>query len=110
MCWHLSCLLASILLRSRSPEIFVAQLQTQPALTFLEALLQHGVGRSPPGIAEAGGTRRQGQAYACNGQRPESNNFLIDGANNFNGIDGGFVLKPPVDAISEFRILTHNAN
>ena len=45
-----------------------------------------------------------------NGQRPESNNFLIDGANNFNGVDGGFVLKPPVDAISEFRILTHNAN
>ena len=45
-----------------------------------------------------------------NGQRPESNNFLIDGANNFNGVDGGFVLKPPVDAISEFRILTHSAN
>ena len=45
-----------------------------------------------------------------NGQRPESNNFLIDGANNFNGVDGGFVLKPPVDAITEFRILTHNAN
>ncbi len=44
-----------------------------------------------------------------NGQRPESNNFLIDGANNFNGVDGGFVLKPPVDAITEFRILTHNS-
>ena len=53
---------------------------------------------------------REGQAYAVNGQRPESNNFLIDGANNFNGVDGGFVLKPPVDAITEFRILTHNAN
>jgi len=45
-----------------------------------------------------------------NGQRPESNNFLIDGANNFNGVDGGFVLKPPVDAITEFKILTHNAS
>jgi hypothetical protein len=44
-----------------------------------------------------------------NGQRPESNNFLIDGANNFNGVDGGFVLRPPVDAITEFKILTHNA-
>ena len=53
---------------------------------------------------------RNGQAYAVNGQRPESNNFLIDGANNFNGVDGGFVLKPPVDAISEFRIITHSAN
>jgi hypothetical protein len=63
-----------------------------------------------PGIAEAGGALRDGQGYAVNGQRPESNNFLIDGANNFNGVDGGFVLKPPVDAISEFRIITHNAN
>jgi hypothetical protein len=45
-----------------------------------------------------------------NGQRPESNNFLIDGADNFNTVDGGFVLQPPVDAISEFRILTNTAN
>ncbi|MFP5238004.1 MAG: carboxypeptidase regulatory-like domain-containing protein [Acidobacteriota bacterium] len=73
-------------------------------------LLQPGVVPLTPGIAEAGGSLRNGQAYAVNGQRPESNNFLIDGANNFNGIDGGFVLKPPVDAISEFRILTLNAN
>jgi Carboxypeptidase regulatory-like domain/TonB dependent receptor len=73
-------------------------------------LLQPGVVPLTPGLAEAGGTLRDGQAYAVNGQRPESNNFLIDGANNFNGVDGGFVLKPPVDAITEFRILTHNAN
>jgi predicted heme/steroid binding protein len=73
-------------------------------------LLQPGVVPLTPGIAEAGGSLRNGQAYAVNGQRPESNNFLIDGANNFNGVDGGFVLKPPVDAISEFRIITHGAN
>ena len=73
-------------------------------------LLQPGVVPLTPGVAEAGGSLRNGQAYAVNGQRPESNNFLIDGANNFNGIDGGFVLKPPVDAISEFRIITHSAN
>jgi outer membrane receptor protein involved in Fe transport len=72
--------------------------------------LQPGVVPLTPGLAEAGGSLRAGQAYAVNGQRPESNNFLIDGANNFNGVDGGFVLKPPVDAITEFRILTHNAN
>ena len=72
--------------------------------------LQPGVVPLTPGLAEAGGSLRDGQAYAVNGQRPESNNFLIDGANNFNGVDGGFVLKPPVDAITEFRILTHNAN
>jgi hypothetical protein len=73
-------------------------------------LLQPGVTPLTPGLAEAGGSLRDGQPYAVNGQRPESNNFLIDGANNFNGVDGGFVLKPPIDAISEFRILTHNAN
>jgi len=73
-------------------------------------LLQPGVVPLTPGIAEAGGSLRNGQGYAVNGQRPESNNFLIDGANNFNGVDGGFVLRPPVDAISEFRIITHNAS
>ena len=73
-------------------------------------LLQPGVVPLTPGLAEAGGSLRAGQAYAVNGQRPESNNFLIDGANNFNGVDGGFVLRPPVDAVNEFRILTHNAN
>ncbi len=73
-------------------------------------LLQPGVVPLTPGLAEAGGSLREGQSYAVNGQRPESNNFLIDGANNFNGVDGGFVLKPPVDAITEFRILTHNAS
>ena len=72
--------------------------------------LQPGVVPLTPGLKEAGSSLREGQGYAVNGQRPESNNFLIDGANNFNGVDGGFVLKPPVDAISEFRILTHNSN
>jgi hypothetical protein len=67
-------------------------------------LLQPGVVPLTAGLQEAGGSLRAGQAYAVNGQRPESNNFLIDGANNFNGVDGGFVLKPPVYAIPEFRI------
>ena len=73
-------------------------------------LLQPGVVPITPGLAQAGGSLRDGQAYAVNGQRPESNNFLIDGADNINNVDGGFVLKPPVDAIAEFRILTHTAN
>lgn len=72
--------------------------------------LQPGVVPLTPGLQEAGGSLRNGQAYSVNGQRPESNNFLIDGANNVNGVDGGFVLKPPIDAITEFRIITHNAN
>src|SRR5271166_4466164 len=73
-------------------------------------VLQPGVVPLTPGLLEAGGPARANQAYAVNGQRPESNNFLIDGADNVSAVDGGFVLKPPIDAIAEFRILTHNAN
>jgi Carboxypeptidase regulatory-like domain/TonB dependent receptor len=73
-------------------------------------LLQPGVVPITPGLAEAGGSLRNGQAYAVNGQRPESNNFLIDGADNFNGVDSGFVIQPPIDSIAEFQILTHAAN
>lgn len=72
--------------------------------------LQPGVVPLTPGLLQAGGPARAGQAYAVDGQRPESNNFLIDGADNVNAVDAGFVLKPPIDAIAEFRILTHNAN
>ena len=73
-------------------------------------LLQPGVVPITPGLVEAGGGLRDNQPYSVNGSRPESNNFLIDGADNFNGVDGGYVLKPPVDAISEFRIITQNAS
>jgi len=73
-------------------------------------LLQPGVVPLTPGLLQAGGPARAGQAYAVDGQRPESNNFLIDGADNVNAVDAGFVLKPPIDAIAEFKILTHNAN
>jgi hypothetical protein len=73
-------------------------------------LLQPGVVPLTPGLLQAGGPARQNQAYAVDGQRPESNNFLIDGADNVSSVDGGFVLKPPIDAIAEFKILSHNAN
>jgi Carboxypeptidase regulatory-like domain/TonB dependent receptor len=72
--------------------------------------LQPGVVPLTPGLLQAGGSARDGQAYSVDGQRPESNNFLIDGADNVNAVDAGFVLKPPIDSIAEFRILTHNAN
>jgi Carboxypeptidase regulatory-like domain/TonB dependent receptor len=73
-------------------------------------VLQPGVVPLTPGLLEAGGPAREQEGYAVDGQRPESNNFLIDGADNVSSVDGGFVLKPPIDAIEEFRILTHNAN
>ena len=72
--------------------------------------LQPGVVPLTPGLLEAGGPARQNEGYAVDGQRPESNSFLIDGADNVSAVDGGFVIKPPIDAINEFRIMTHNAN
>jgi hypothetical protein len=72
-------------------------------------LLQPGVAPLTAGLAEAGGSLRAGQAYSVNGQRPESNNYLLDGVTNVNRVDGGYALRTPVDAIQEFRILTETA-
>jgi hypothetical protein len=72
-------------------------------------LLQPGVAPLTAGLAAAGGSLRAGQAYAVNGQRPESNNYLLDGVTNVNRVDGGYALRTPVDAIQEFRILSETA-
>lgn len=49
--------------------------------------------------------------FAANGTRPADNNYLLDGIdNNTNDVDflsgAAYVVKPPVDAISEFRLQT----
>ena len=72
-------------------------------------LLQTGVAPLTAGVATAGGSLRQGQAYAVNGMRPEQNMYLVDGAQNLNRMDGGYALKLPVEAVAEFRILTQSA-
>jgi len=72
-------------------------------------LLQPGVAPMTAGLSEAGGILRSGQAFAVNGQRPESNNYLLDGVTNVDSVNGGFALRTPVDAVSEFRILSLDA-
>jgi hypothetical protein len=72
-------------------------------------LLQPGVAPMTQGLEIAGGSLRAGQAYAVNGQRPESNSYLLDGSANVNRVDGGYALRTPVDAIQEFRIITNTA-
>jgi hypothetical protein len=72
-------------------------------------LLQTGVAPLTAGVVAAGGSLRQGQAYAVNGMRPESNMYLVDGGQNLNRMDGGYALKLPVEAIAEFRIFTQSA-
>ncbi len=72
-------------------------------------LLQAGVAPMTGGLAEAGGLARSNQAYAVNGQRPESNGYLLDGVSNMDNVNGAFAIRVPVDAVAEFRILTLNA-
>lgn len=72
--------------------------------------LQPGVAPLTQGLMNAGGPLRAGQAYAVNGLRPESNQFLIDGVGNYDVVYAGFVFEPPIDALSEFRILTNTAS
>jgi predicted MFS family arabinose efflux permease len=50
-----------------------------------------------PGLLTEGGSLRAGQSYVVNGQRPEANNFLLDGAQNVDRMDGGFAWRIPID-------------
>lgn len=52
-------------------------------------------------------------SFAANGLRPAQNNYLLDGIdNNSNSVDflngTAYVVRPPVDAIAEFKIQTDN--
>lgn len=67
-----------------------------------------------PGVAPATSAGSRGQAtgdFDANGQRPEQNNYILDGIdNNSTSADllnsTSYSIKPPPDALSEFRIQT----
>jgi outer membrane receptor protein involved in Fe transport len=60
------------------------------------------------GEATPGGFGAVTSGFSVNGLRNQSNNFLLDGASNNDTFNTGFVLRPPPDAIQEFKILTHS--
>jgi hypothetical protein len=60
------------------------------------------------GNATPGGIGNFTGGFNVNGMRNQSNNFLLDGASNNDTFNSGFVLRPPPDAIQEFKILTHS--
>ena len=60
-------------------------------------------------MTNGGGRRRSGGGCSVDGASPGSDHEARDGASNVNRRDGGFALRIPVDAIAEFRILTHTA-
>ena len=75
-----------------------------------------GVVAPPTGLGGAGGDATPGgfgavtSGFNVNGMRNQSNNFLLDGSSNNDTFNTGFVLRPPPDAIQEFKILTHSYN
>ncbi|NYF80238.1 TonB-dependent receptor [Granulicella arctica] len=60
------------------------------------------------GNATVGGASPNTTGFSVNGQRNQSNSFELDGADNNDTFNSGFVLRPPPDAIQEFKILTHS--
>lgn len=46
--------------------------------------------------------------FSINGQRTQSNNFLLDGVSNNDTLNSGFVLVPPPDSLEQFKMVTHN--
>src|SRR4051795_4069459 len=75
-----------------------------------------GVVAPPSGLGGADGNATPGGfgnvtgGFNVNGMRNQSNNFLLDGSPNNDSFNTGFVLRPPPDAIEEFRIFTHAFN
>ena len=60
------------------------------------------------GNATVGGFGNTTGSFNVNGMRNQSNNFLLDGAPNNDSFNSGFVMRPPPDAIEEFKIMTHS--
>ena len=73
-----------------------------------------GVASPPPGLGGGAGDATPGgfgaatSGFNVNGMRNQSNNFLLDGASNNDTFNTGFVMRPPPDAIQEFKIQTHS--
>jgi len=72
-------------------------------------LAQIGAGTGTP-QADTRGNAASG-AFTANGLRPAQNNYLLDGIdNNSNAVDflngTNYIVVPPVDAISEFKVQT----
>jgi hypothetical protein len=74
-------------------------------------LAQLGAGTQTP-QADTRGNAASG-AFSANGLRPAQNNYLLDGIdNNSNAVDflngTNYIVLPPVDAVSEFKVQTAN--
>src|SRR5438552_917816 len=74
------------------------------------AQLVPGVSPGPPNGLATGtrpDDRRLNSSYSVNGQDPVANNNLIDGMDNNERFIGTIGVRPSIDAIQEFRVLTN---
>ena len=83
------------------------QVQTLPldGRNFLElALLAPGTAPAAPGSA---GSVRGDFTFTAGGGRDDANSYLLDGAYNVDSKLNTPAVRPPVDAIAEFKVLTN---
>ncbi len=102
----------------QTEEASVGQVMTEKSVNSLPLngrnftfLAQLGAGTQTP-QADTRGNAASG-AFSANGLRPAQNNYLLDGIdNNSNAVDflngTNFIVLPPVDAVSEFKVQTAN--
>ena len=102
----------------QTEEASVGQVMTEKSVSSLPLngrnftfLAQLGAGTQTP-QADTRGNAASG-AFSANGLRPAQNNYLLDGIdNNSNAVDflngTNFIVLPPVDAVSEFKVQTAN--
>ncbi len=66
------------------------------------------------GVTPSAGSRGAGKGdFEANGQRAEQNNFILDGVDNNNNVvdflnGSSYIVRPPPDALSEFKVQTGN--
>lgn len=71
-------------------------------------ILQPGVSPITTNLAKSGSGAAVDQGFTVNGLRTQANVFMIDGALNTDLFFTSSVLRPPPDAIQEFKILTNS--
>lgn len=96
---------AAASLRSRIDRDLVANLPLD-GRNFLELALLSG-GAVPAAQGSAGSVRGD-FAFNVNGAREDANSFLLDGTYNYDPKLNSVGVRPPVDAIREFEVLTSN--
>src|SRR5271157_2284204 len=74
------------------------------------ALLSAGVTNTDPSSFNSGQRSAGGGRPYVNGNREESNNFMLDGVDNNFTSDNLVSYQPNTDAIEEFKLITNNAS